>query len=109
SLEMTNRHNCHGSVQLPLGSNLNCPCARNDSRSRGRWGDAASPISSPNLLGTCCLDRKSVFVSCCCLVDLLSLAKSTTLDILPLRFCSHLANHPLPGSGCSLSTRGRRR
>src|SRR5438067_5860755 len=58
-----------------------------DPRSRGRRGNAASGHASPHLLGPCSLGHKPVCVFGRGVVDFLSLAYSTTVDVFPLRIC----------------------
>jgi hypothetical protein len=71
-------------------------------------GEMLQARAASDLLGARDLDCKPVCLSRRNLVDFLSLAQSAILDLLPLRFCSHLPNDYVFGLDASFS-KGRQR
>ena len=71
-------------------------------------GDAPGPGAPTHLLGARHLDCELLYLSRRSVVDFLSLAQSAIVDLLPLRFCSHLPNDYVFGLDASFS-KGRQR
>src|SRR5205823_14229983 len=82
----------HGSVQLSLRPYFDHSGLGNDARPRRRRRNAASTFTSPPLLGARRLGRKSVSVFGGGVVDFLSLAQPTAVDIFPFYLCSDFAH-----------------
>src|SRR5207248_4347726 len=83
----------NGFIQLSLRPHFDHPGLGNDAGPCRRRRDATGALASPALLGTRRLGRESVSVFDGGVVDFLSLAQSTAVDIFPFYLCPDFTDH----------------
>src|SRR4029077_14346889 len=98
-----------GRVRVSLRSYLNHSRSGHDAGAGWRRRDATGAEAPPHLLGPCDLDCEPLYLSRGGMVDLLSLAQPTIVELLSFRFRSDLAYDFVSRFDASFPTRSQHR